>query len=74
MNYDNNMTGLIGKNDRKTEDQHPDLKGHCEINKVEMWVSGWKKQKKDGSGSFYSLRFTPKEKVTQQTSDEDIPF
>ena len=52
MNYDNNMTGLIGKNDRKTEDQHPDLKGHCEINKVEMWVSGWKKQKKDVRGSF----------------------
>jgi hypothetical protein len=61
MSYDNNMRGLISKNDRKTEDKHPDIKGQCEIDGTEYWISGWLKEKKDGSGKFYSLVFQAKE-------------
>ena len=58
--YDNNMRGLISKNDRKTEDKHPDIKGQCEINGTEYWISGWQKERKDGTGKFYSLTFQAK--------------
>ena len=39
MEYDNNNTGAIFKNDRKETDRHPDYNGSCEINGVEMWMS-----------------------------------
>ncbi len=84
--YDNNMRGTISKNDRKTEDKHPDIKGQCEINNVEYWVSGWLKERKDGSGKFYRLVFKPKtqesagnapsspQKSALDDLDDDIPF
>jgi hypothetical protein len=83
--YDNNLTGLIGKNDRKESDKHPDIKGNCEIGGVQYWISGWKKDRKNGTGSFYSLRFEAKEQAKPAPKpapmpqsladiDSDIPF
>jgi hypothetical protein len=84
MNYDNNMRGLISKNDRKTEDKHPDIKGQCEIDGTEYWISGWQKERKDGTGKFYSLTFqakdAPKDSVVIPEKNpfaglkDDIPF
>ncbi len=83
--YDNNMRGIISKNERKTTDKHPDIKGQCEINGVQYWVDGWAKNRNDG-GKFYSLSFKAKEaaKAPTQASaparggfddmDDDIPF
>ena len=48
MEYDNNNTGAIFKNDRKETDRHPDYNGSCEINGVEMWMSAWIKTSKNG--------------------------
>ena len=59
--YDNELTGVIGKNDRKEKDSQPDIKGNCEIGGTQYWISGWKRDRKDGSGSFYKLQFEPKE-------------
>ena len=61
MSYDNNLTGIISKNERKTDDKHPDIKGQCEINGVQYWVDGWAKTRNSDGGKFYSLRFKPKE-------------
>ena len=76
--YDNNMTGINSKNDRKEKDTHADIKGKCEIEGKQYYIDGWLKQRKDGSGSFYSLSFNPvdggnipKSSVAQS---EDIPF
>jgi hypothetical protein len=84
MNYDNNMRGLISKNDRKTEDKHPDIKGQCEIDGKEYWISGWQKERKDGTGKFYSLVFqakdVPKDSMVIPEKNpfaglkDDIPF
>lgn len=78
--YDNNMRGVLFKNDRKEKDTHPDYKGSCEINGEEMWMSAWLKQGQ--RGTFMSFSFTPKEPPKQKANDfnpaqdydEDIPF
>lgn len=86
MSYDNNMTGILSKNDRKESDKHPDIKGQCEIDGVQYWISGWRKERKDGSGGFYSLKFNPKEQQQAKPAktqakakpepeyEDDIPF
>lgn len=61
MSYDNNMKGVISRNERKTEDTHPDIKGQCEIDGVQYWVDGWAKTRNSDGGKFYSLRFKPKQ-------------
>lgn len=82
--YDNELKGIISKNDRKEKDSHPDIKGQCQIGGVEYWVSGWQKERKDGSGKFYSLTFkakdeasAPKPAAKQEFAadiDDDLPF
>lgn len=80
-NYDNNMSGIISKNDRKEKETHPDYKGSCEIDNKEFWISGWIKERKDGTGKFLSLSFNPKDQQQSSSSassaslgDEDAPF
>ena len=78
--YDNEMRGIISKNDRKEKDSHPDIKGKCQINGVEYWMSGWRKERADGSGFFYSVSFEAKDEKPkaapkrQQSDTDDIPF
>lgn len=80
-NWDNNMSGIISKNDRKEKETHPDYKGNCEIDSREFWISGWIKERKDGTGKFLSLSFSPKDQQQSSPSassaslgDEDAPF
>lgn len=81
MSYDNNLTGIISRNDKKETDQHPDIRGNCEIDGVQYWISGWRRERKDGGGSFYSLKFKPKDAPAKPapsrepgSDDDDIPF
>lgn len=60
MAYDNTNSGIISKNQNKSEESHPDIKGQINIGGTEYWLDGWLRQKKDGSGSFYSLKAKPK--------------
>jgi hypothetical protein len=54
-----NNSGTLSKNDRKTIDRHPDIRGQCVIDGRAYWIAGW--QRKNEYGTFYSLAFTPKE-------------
>lgn len=75
-------SGTLGRNDRKTQPNHPDHKGKCIVNGAEYWVSAWVKQ--GPTGKFFSLAFTPKDAqykapaansgVQQSIEDSDIPF
>ncbi|HAR76093.1 MAG TPA: hypothetical protein DCR60_07760 [Psychrobacter sp.] len=83
MEYDNNNTGALFKNDKKQSDRHPDYTGSCEINNVEMWMSAWIKTSQHGK-KFMSFSFNPKEIQSAPVSvkaandvvdfDDDIPF
>lgn len=57
--YDNNMRGVLFKNDRKESDRHPDYKGSAEVDETEYWVSAWIKEGRNGK--FLSMSFTEKE-------------
>lgn len=85
--YDRTNTGIISKNERKETDTHPDIRGSINVEGREFWLDGWRKERNDGSGSFYSLRVKPKDapapapapkkaapKQAFDDSDSDIPF
>jgi len=86
MAYDNNLSGILSKNERKEKDTHPDIRGKCEIDGVQYRIDGWRKERTDGTGSFYSLKFKAKDAapapapVKRQAAqsvadmDDDIPF
>ena len=87
MTYDNSNSGILSRNDRKEQPNHPDFKGQINVNGVDYWLSGWVKERNDKSGKFFSLSVKPKEaaqtKAVKQTAaqgsgfddmDSDIPF
>lgn len=49
MSYDNTNSGMLSRNDRKEQDNHPDFKGTINVEGVEYWLSGWTKEGKPGS-------------------------
>lgn len=59
MAQERDNSGLLGINDRKERDAHPDRKGSCMVGGVEYWVSGWDKENQ--YGPFISLSFTRKD-------------
>lgn len=64
--FDNTNRGSLFKNDKKTEEKHPDMSGSINIEGVEYWISGWKKQSKAGTG-FISLSVRTKEQTRQSS-------
>lgn len=81
--YDNNLRGALFQNKRREEEVNPEKKaklphyqGSCEIDGVEYWIGGWKKQSKDKKTVFVSLSFTPKEEQKKTTNGDltDLPF
>ncbi|RLA00261.1 MAG: hypothetical protein DRQ47_09740 [Gammaproteobacteria bacterium] len=79
MSYDNELKGVLFRNDRKTKESQPDYRGNCEIKGDEYWVSGWIKTPRAGGDKFMSLAFTKKEDqpdkpATDVDFGDDIPF
>jgi hypothetical protein len=80
--YDNTNKGILGRNDRKTQDNHPDFSGSINVEGREYWLSGWVKERKDGSGRFFSLLVKPKDNASAPAAprpapadiDDEIPF
>jgi hypothetical protein len=88
--YDNNLRGVLFKNDDKREGkQDPDYTGNCQINdaegnEVEYWLNGWIKTSKKGT-KFMSLSLKPKDERRKPKEaviaiaetpafDDEIPF
>jgi len=59
MTTDRNNSGTLARNDRKTLDRHPDIRGQCIIDGRAYWIAGWRRENE--RGAFYSLAFTPKD-------------
>ena len=87
MAYDNNNSGMLSRNDRKTQETHPDFTGVATIDGRDYWISGWPKEGREGSKMagrrYFKLIFKAKDVQPQQAApepvqaavfDDDIPF
>jgi hypothetical protein len=79
MSEKRDNSGTLGKNERKTADNHPTHTGQCLIDGTEYWISAWVKEGKNGR--FFSLAFKPKEQQRVPASastridlNDEIPF
>lgn len=59
--YEKDLKGVLFKNDKKETENHPDYKGNALVGGAEFWISAWINEKKDGTGKYMSLSFSPKE-------------
>lgn len=57
--YNNNLTGVLFDNDRRSKDGDPDLKGSVEVEGVEYWVAAWWNQHAQ-RGDYLKIKLTPK--------------
>lgn len=81
--YDNELKGVLFKNNKKEKEQHPDYKGQATIEGKEYWVSSWINTNKEGN-KYMALNFqlkenqqqAPKESEYQTLENEadDVPF
>lgn len=75
-------SGVLFKNEKKTEDKHPLYKGQAMIDGQEYWISAWLKDGKNGK--FMSLAFELKKeqngnikassKKEEESSEDSMPF
>lgn len=56
--YDNNNSGALFGNKRRTKETHPTSQGKAQIGGVWYWISGWTKAPTGGGDKFISLAFT----------------
>ena len=72
------LSGSLFKNEKKTEEKHPQMQGSCLIEGVEYYVSAWTKE--GAKGRWQSLAFKrkdskPADKPAPASDDDDsIPF
>jgi uncharacterized protein (DUF736 family) len=85
VTYDNNMSGVLFKNDKKGNDKRPDYRGTAVIDGVDLNISAWIKASQKTGDKFMSLRFEPKQGAPKATrapvmdetpfnDDSDLPF
>jgi hypothetical protein len=72
------LSGSLFKNEKKTEEKHPQMQGSCLIEGVEYWVSAWTKE--GTKNRWQSLAFKRKDAkqdakpASIEQMDDDIPF
>ncbi len=80
--YNNNLTGVLFKNDKDGNEKRPDYKGSAEIEGVQYWVSAWIRD--TAKGKCLSMKYERKEQQSAPApaakpaadafDDGDIPF
>ena len=81
MEYDNNNTGVLFRNETATpENKQPYMSGNCEVNGKKMQIACWMNESKAGK-KFLSQRFQePQAKEVVASNDSststtgDVPF
>lgn len=76
--FNNNMQGVLFKNDKGDNPNRADYRGQCEINGVKYWLDAWINTSKDHR-KFMSIKFKPQGAPAQAPAapapfDDEIPF
>lgn len=73
MKEQRDKSGILFRNDKKTQDSHPDYKGRARIGGVDYWLSAWIKEGE--RGKFMSLAFTQAEEEERKParSEKKLP-
>ena len=58
--YDDELRGVLFKNDRKATERDPDYTGEAQIRGEKFWLSAWIRESKGGR-KYMSLSLTPAE-------------
>jgi hypothetical protein len=69
--YDNNLTGVLFKNDKGDNEKRPDYKGSSEIEGVQYWVSAWIRD--TAKGKCLSMKYERKEQQTAAAPTAERP-
>lgn len=67
--YDNNMQGVLFDNERHNKDGDPNMRGQCEIEGVEYWISAWWNNSSK-MGDYLKFRLEPKDERSNQRNDQ----
>lgn len=70
--FDDTNRGILFKNDRKENEKHPDYKGTLNVDGVEFWISGWRKDTKKGPA--LSLSVQPKQEARRETYNQQRQY
>jgi len=63
--FDENMRGVLYKNEQRTTDKHPNARGRAMVDGVWYWVSSWTRASRTTGAKYQSFQFT-------KMTDEDI--
>lgn len=75
MSYDNSNSGVLFKNEKKTEgDNQPDYRGNCLVNGVQLDMAAWIKTSQKNGKKFMSIKFSPPYKASQSPQPDPGAF
>lgn len=63
------LSGVLFKNEKKTQDTHPDYTGSALIEGVNYFMDAWIKTSTTNGNKFMSFRFKPKNKQPGMAQD-----
>jgi len=66
---DDNMKGVLFKNDKQGNENRPDYKGKITVNGVEYWLSAWINESKKDGKRYMALKVQEKEGQPSQQSN-----
>ena len=82
--YDNNMRGVLFKNEKRGNEKAPDYRGSAVIDNIDLNISAWIRRSTKTGDAFMSLKFEQKQAARPKTmaeknpeqfeDDEDLPF
>ena len=76
--YDNKNRGVLFRNERKTEEKHPEYRGNLNVGGVDFWIDAWVQTSKKDAKKFFSLKVKPKEEKPSEpvaaSADDSLPF
>jgi uncharacterized protein (DUF736 family) len=74
---DNDMTGVLFRNDKGDNEKRPDMKGNVVVNGVKYELAAWKRTPKAGGDTFLSLKlgeYRERKPAAESDAPDAMPF